>query len=191
MVRPKSSVTKQQMKPEVTHFQPLLLPDLFILLLFIGSDYYHQRHCGFNHFSYGSRDVTHDTIFIRKKNLQANATPTRLQSRKEENESTIILSALYFGVPQTPSQAADHVAGSAHCCFLKQMVIFPRVAKIRTTLLAPYFLPEKPMKMQMGPALLCENSPPVYRLFHPGPGIQLHYPWSKCRAQGCMGEAEK
>lgn len=39
------------MKPEVTHFyQLLLLPDLFILLLFIGSDYYHQRHCGLNHF---------------------------------------------------------------------------------------------------------------------------------------------
>lgn len=67
MVRPKSSVTKQQMKPEMTHFQPLLLPDLFILLLFIGSDYYHQRHCGLNHFSSGSLDVTHNTIFIRKK----------------------------------------------------------------------------------------------------------------------------
>lgn len=55
------------MKPEVTHFQPLLLPDLFILLLFIGSDYYHQRHCGLNHFSSGSLDVTHNTIFMRKK----------------------------------------------------------------------------------------------------------------------------
>lgn len=125
-VRPKSSVTKQQMKPEVTHFQPLLLPDLFILLLFIGSDYYHQRHCGLNHFSSGSLDVTHNTIFMRKKkNLQANATPTRLQSRREEDEG-YYPSTLYFGVPQTPSQATDHVVGSAHCCFLKQMVIFFR-----------------------------------------------------------------
>lgn len=65
---------------------------------------------------------------------------------------------------------------------------FSRIAKIRPTLLAPYFLSEKPMKMQMGWVLLCVRIlPQLYRLSHPGPGIQLHYPWSKCRAQGCVG----
>lgn len=95
MVRLKSSVTKQQMKLEVTHFQPLLLPDLFILLLFIGSDYYHQRHCGLNHFSSGSLDVTHNTIFMRKKKISRQMR-LQLGYTIEGKRTRALLSSLLF-----------------------------------------------------------------------------------------------
>lgn len=101
-VRPKSSVTKQQMKPEVTHFQPLLLPDLFILLLFIGSDYYHQRHCGLNHFSSGSLDVTHNTIFMRKKKISRQMRPQLGCSLEGKRTRAIIPLLFILGCHRLP-----------------------------------------------------------------------------------------
>lgn len=66
------------------------------------------------------------------------------------------------------------------------------MAEIRTTLLAPdIFLSEKPMKMQMGWALLCENSPPALSPLSLWPWNPITLPVVQMQGPGQYGEAGK